>query len=100
MIWVKRRFAAADYAPYMKRLENLLMANPTLYREFLMVSTNTDDVLVSDYYVGAPNKSLLVGFDGFERIAESDLPKEIDTFHLGDSTKEPFKSRFRFRGSR
>lgn len=99
MVWIKRRFHAADYAPYMQRLENLLMANAALYREFLMVSTKTDDVLTDDYYIGVPNESFLLGFDGFERVAESDLPKEIDTFHLGDATKEPFTSRFRFRHS-
>jgi hypothetical protein len=99
MVWIKRRFNAADYAPYMKRLENLLMANASRYPEFLMVSTKTDEPLVSDYYIGVPNESFLIGFDGFERVAENDVPKEIDSFHLGDATKEPFKSRFRFRGS-
>jgi hypothetical protein len=64
-----------------------------------MVSTNTDDALVSDYYIGVPNEAFLIGFDGFERVAEADLPKVIDTFHLGDATKEPFQSRFRFRGA-
>jgi hypothetical protein len=34
MIWIKRRFNAADYAPYMDRLEKLLMTNATLYREW------------------------------------------------------------------
>jgi hypothetical protein len=100
MIWVKRRFEGADFAPYMDRLEKLMFANPTLYPEFLMVSTNTDDLLISAYYIGVPNESLLIGFDGFERVAESNLPKEIDAFHLGDQTKAPFKSRFRFRRQR
>jgi hypothetical protein len=99
MVWIKRRFAAADYGPYMDRLEKLMMATPTRYPEFLMVSTKTDEVLLSDYYIGVPSESFLIGFDGFERIAEADLPKVIDTFHLGDATKEPFQSRFRFRGS-
>jgi hypothetical protein len=99
MIWVKRRLAAADSERYKERLNILSLANPTLYSEFLMVSTKTDDVLVSDYYIGVPNEALLSGFDGFERVAESALPKEIDAFHQGDMTKEPFKSRFRLRGS-
>jgi hypothetical protein len=38
-----------------------------------------------------------IGFDGFEHVNESDLPKNIDTFHLGDTTKQPFTNRFRFR---
>jgi hypothetical protein len=73
------------------------MANPTAYKEFLMVSTKTDDAGVSDYYVGVPSEPFLAAFDGFERVSEGELPKEIGVFHLGDSTKEPFTSRFRFR---
>jgi hypothetical protein len=59
MIWVKRRFDGVDYAPYMDRLQNLMLANATLYSEFLMVSTKTDDPLVDDYCIGFPNESLL-----------------------------------------
>ena len=99
MFWAKRRFSFAEYAPYQNRLEQLLFANPTRYAEFIMVSTSTDDPGVSDYYVGVPNQSLLVGFDGFEPVAEPELPKEIDSLHIGDATKEPFKSRFRSRRS-
>jgi hypothetical protein len=74
MIWIKRRFDGSDYVPYMDRLQKLLFANAPLYAEFIMVSTKTDDPLVDDYYIGVPNESLLVGFDGFKRVAESDLP--------------------------
>ncbi len=99
MIWAKRRFEFASYAPYQDRIEKLLMANAALYRQFFMVSTKTDDAGVSDYYVGAPNESFLIDFDGFERVTENDLPKEIDVFHIGDATTDEFKKRFRFRGS-
>jgi hypothetical protein len=30
-------------------------------------------------------------------LSEAELPREIDTFLLGDQTKEPFTQRFRFR---
>ena len=65
-----------------------------------MVSTRTDHQLTDDYYIGVPSEAYLIGFDGFERVAESDLPKKNDTFHVGDATKEPFQSRSRFRKSR
>jgi hypothetical protein len=94
MIWLKRQFRAADYAPYQDILEKLLTGSPTRYAEFLMVCTNTEDPLVSDYFVGMPDDSRVGLFHGFQRIAESDLPKEIDTFLLGDQTKQPFTSRF------
>ena len=35
------------------------------------------------------------GFDGFENVAESDVPKVVDTLHLGD--RNEFDSRFQFR---
>jgi hypothetical protein len=98
MMWVKRRFQFAEYAPYMDLLEKLLMANPTLYQEFIMVSVKTEDKSgESEYYVGVPNKALLARFDGFTPVEESELPKEIDTVLIADQTKEPFRSRFRFK---
>ena len=61
MMCVKRRFQHADYAPYMDLLEKLLFANPTLYQEFIMVSTKTEDKPgESEYYVGVPHKALYV----------------------------------------
>ena|SRR5712692_9381014 len=98
MYWIKRRFRYADYAPYMDKLEKLLMANATMYQEFLMVSTEVEgNPMESDYYMGVPHKALAIGFDGFTPVQESELPKVIDTFHLGDATKKPFQSRFRFK---
>jgi hypothetical protein len=98
MFWAKRRVSYAEYAPYQNRLEKLLFAHPLFYHEFIMVSTKTDEPGVSDYFVGLPNQSLFVGFDEFKPISESDLPKEIDSVLIADTTKEPFKSRFRSRG--
>jgi hypothetical protein len=97
MIWLKRRFYAAEFGPYQDKLGELMMAMPTRYAEFLMVSTETEKPLVSDYYVGLPTETMAPFFDGFERVTEAELPREIDTFLLGDQTKEPFTSRFRFR---
>lgn len=96
MIWLKRQFRAADYAPYQNILEKLMMGSPAQYPEFLMVCKHTDDPLVSDYFIGLPNDSRVALFHGFQQVAESDLPKEIDSFLLGDQTKDPFKSRFKF----
>lgn len=100
MIWLKRQFQAADFAPYQNLLEGLIFLAPTRYAEFLMVSTETSRPLISDYFVGLPDESFAHRFDGFERVAENDLPKEIDTFLFGDQTKEPFTSRFEFRHRR
>ncbi|SED39631.1 hypothetical protein SAMN05444161_3116 [Rhizobiales bacterium GAS191] len=94
MIWAKRRFAYADYSPYFDRLEKLLLADPRAYRQFIMVSTKTDDPGVSDYWIGVPDRTFLTGFDGFEIVGEGDLPKEIDALHIGDATTDVFNSRF------
>jgi hypothetical protein len=100
MNWAKRDFRFAEYAPYMDRLEALLIANPTLYRQFIMVSTKTDDPAIGTYFIGMPSHLLLSAFDGFAPVAESELPKEIDTLLIADATTEEFKSRFGFRGRR
>jgi hypothetical protein len=57
----EKKIQFAEYAPYMNLLERLLMANPTLYQEFIMVSTKTEDKPgESEYYVGVPHKALYV----------------------------------------
>jgi hypothetical protein len=96
MVWLKRRFEWAEYRPYFDLLEQLLLSNAALYQEFLMVSTNTQNVGVSDYYIGLPHEAFAAGFEGFERVGEAELPKRINVLHIGDATKEPFISRFHF----
>ena len=97
MIWLKKRFQFAEYAPAMDLLEKLMMSMPARYSEFLMVSTETGQAGVSDYYIGVPSLEMAGPFRDFEKISENDLPKVIDTSHLGDSTKEPFASHFKFK---
>jgi hypothetical protein len=98
MIWIKKQFKAAEFAPAQDLLERFMMAMPSHYAEFLMVSTETTDPIISDFYIGLPAENLSSAFRGFERISESELPKEIDTFYVGDQTKQPFIDRFKFRG--
>jgi hypothetical protein len=98
MFWAKRRCSYADYAPYQDMLQKLMMANPAEYEQFLMVSVKAGSPGVSDYYIGVPHERMLDQFQGLEKINEADLPKQIDAFHLGDATKDPFQSRFKFEG--
>jgi hypothetical protein len=95
MYWARRKLAYGDFSPFFYRLEKLMVANPVRYSEFIMVSTKTADATVSVYYVGVPGAALLTAFDDFERIDEFRLPKVIDVVHIAETTKEPFKSRFR-----
>jgi hypothetical protein len=97
MYWAKRQFAYAEYAPYMSKLQTLMMANAKRYREFIMVATDTREAGVSTYFVGVPEKALLASLDGFTAIDEAELPKEIDTLLVADGTSEEFKSHFHFR---
>jgi hypothetical protein len=97
MFWGKRSFSRADYAPYQDKIAKLMMDNATLYKQFIMVSTKTENSAVSVYYVGVPSEAFLVGFDGFEKVQESELPKIIDTLDVADATKDEFISRFKFR---
>ncbi|MFZ2155500.1 MAG: hypothetical protein WAV72_05185 [Bradyrhizobium sp.] len=76
MFWAKRRFEWADYAPYQDRIEKLLMSNAAHYREFMMFSVE-QKVGLSDVYVGVPAQAFLAVFDGFEPVAEQDLPKVV-----------------------
>jgi len=80
MIWGKRKFQDAEYSPYMARLEKLLMADATRAGQYAMVST--EEAIGEYYYVGVPDEGLMRLFDGFERVPESELPKEIDVLHV------------------
>lgn len=94
MFWAKRAFQWADYAPYQDRLEKLLMASAAQYREFMMFSTE-QKVGLSDVYVGVPAQAFLAMFDGFEPIAEQDLPKVVNTLLVADANA--FGERFEFK---
>jgi hypothetical protein len=94
MFWAKRRFEWADYAPYQDRIEKLLMSNATQYREFMMFSIE-QKVGLSDVYVGVPAQAFLAVFDGFEPVAEQDLPKMVDSLLVADANA--FKERFEFK---
>jgi hypothetical protein len=96
MIWGKRSFSSADFSPYQDKIAKLMLDNPTLYKQFVMVSTKTADRAISVVYAGVPNEALFVGFDGFERVQEADLPKVIDALLVADGTTDEFKSRFAF----
>ena len=39
MVWGKRRFSYADYSPYFDLMRKLRQADPTSYRQFIMIST-------------------------------------------------------------
>jgi hypothetical protein len=83
MIWCKRRFQWAEFAPYQDRMEKLLMANATRHCEFMMYMVEVK-VGLADVYVGVPTKELMAVFDGFEPVAEADVPKVIDTLLVAD----------------
>jgi hypothetical protein len=72
MIWGKRRFELADYAPY-QVLAKLMLENPSLHSQFIMVSMVTDVPNVFNYYVGVPSQTFFADFDGFIIVDESDL---------------------------
>lgn len=95
MIWSKRRFQWADFTPYLDCLEKLMLANASLYREFLMVSLKTEKAGESEVYVGLPHRSFMNAFDGFELVDETDVPKIVDKLLGGD--RNSFDSRFEFR---
>lgn len=97
MIWLKRRFAYADFAPYQDRLGQLQLANASQYREFMMVSRKEGAPGESDYYVSLPNDTFERLFDGFVRVADAELPREINTILLADTTCDEYTSRFTFK---
>jgi Pentapeptide repeats (8 copies) len=78
-------------------LSDAPLQNPTLQSQFIMVSIDTDARGESDYYVGVPDQTFLADFDGFEIVAETDLPREIDAVLYADQSSENFTRRFRLR---
>jgi hypothetical protein len=80
MIWLKRRCHAAEFEPFQTLLENLMATMPTRTAEFLMVSTNAEDPLDQDCFIGLPEEVFAAKFHGFAKVSEDELPKEIDDF--------------------
>jgi hypothetical protein len=83
MIWGKRRFQWAEYAPYQDRLGDLQLANATRHREFMMFAIE-EKVGLQDIYVGVPTRGLMAVFDGFEPVSEAALPRVVTSLLLAD----------------
>jgi hypothetical protein len=96
MIWGKRQFQDAEYGPYMDKLSELMLADAHRANQYMMVSTEDDLGGMAEYYIGVPDEALMRFFDGFERVSESELPKEIDVLHLDAGGVQGF---FTFRKS-
>ena len=85
MIWIKRQFRFAEFAPYQNRLGEFTFENAG--DEFFMVSMG------NDYFVGLPSEEFHSHFDGFEVVNEADLPKEVKVL-VGDTNSQEFKRLF------
>jgi hypothetical protein len=100
MIWGKRAFSnTEDFGRYQESVLKLLYANPTRYREFMMVATKTEDPASRMYYIGVPMDEFAESFDGFEYVPEDELPKVIDAVIVADVDSEEFTRRFRYASS-
>jgi hypothetical protein len=87
MFWAKRRFKRFEDEPYKARILELMMADLDHYNQFIMVSRHVSPSL-SEYYVGVPSETCLAKFDGFERVAEGDVPTVIDHVHIAAANCE------------
>jgi hypothetical protein len=96
MFWAKRDFNYANYRPYQDALAELQAIYIHRHREFIMVSIDKISRGLGTYYVGVPERFLLGAFDGFEAVAESELPRFIDSLLLADVTSKEFSKRFEF----
>ena len=94
MFWAKRDFSYANYRPYQNALAELQAIYIHRHSEFIMVSINKISPGLSTYYVGVPERFLLGAFDGFEAVAESELPQFIDSLLLADVASKEFSKRF------
>src|ERR1051325_7799370 len=91
MIWGKRRFRWAEYAPYQDRLAKLQLANAAKAGEFMMFAVE-EKIGLQDIYVGVPTKEMMSVFEGFETVSEATLPKVVDSLLLADVNE--FSKRF------
>lgn len=94
MFWVKRALKASEFPPYQHKMQVLLLAFPLSQADLIMVSVATEKAGQSICYVGVPLKEMLWIFDGFERVDEDNLPRQIDAVWVADQTQEPFTTRF------
>jgi hypothetical protein len=87
MFWAKRCLKRFEDEPYKARMLELMMADLDHYNQFIMVSKHVSSS-VSEYYLGIPSAAVLARFDGFEPVAESDVPTAIDYVHIAAANCE------------
>jgi hypothetical protein len=88
VIWAKREFTTADdYGPYLDRFADLHLKLHGVAGMMMVKAGN--DVIIS-----LPDTGYLSMFDGFKVVDEGDLPKEVTSLYVDQST-DHFERRFK-----
>jgi hypothetical protein len=89
MIWATRKCTTSEYKQYVQLLQKLLSTyGPQYDNEFVFVSKASGDPQLTECYVGVSALTHLTGFDGFNTIAESGLPKQVDSIDVCCNAKK------------
>jgi len=97
MIWAKRDFQFAEYAPYQVQFEELhfKLGGPAA----MMMVMAKKNARLSDVIISLPDAKFLRMFEGFEIIDESELPKEVSILCVNHATDD-FEKRFKIPSGR
>ena len=90
MIWVRRTFAREGWYHVQDRFEEQFGARGEPKDMMLLFADRPD--YQTDIFVGLPDESLLSNYEGFQPIAEADLPRRVRLL-WGD--EHEFNRRFR-----
>jgi hypothetical protein len=92
MIWARKAIVLSEWDEIQDQFEELFMklGGP---RQMMLVATSSSGADQTDLCMSLPNSALLSLFQGFEAIAEMDLPSEASLLIGHDSQ---FKVRFEY----
>jgi hypothetical protein len=98
MFWAKKNIELGNYHNFLDHFNEHKPAYPKQSAEFIVSRRKDDDPNVGTFFVGVVSEDHLSVFValGFERVAETDLPKDIDLVHFPDATADAVK-RFKMR---
>jgi len=89
IVWATKTGNLAETSEVQKSVEQLVMANPTSYGDFMMLTASADYPKTFQLFIGVPEAFLRL-FPGFSKIDPMKMPDHMSALVVSDKFPQNF----------